>query len=91
MLILEKFESLSARCTQTAMISINGKSYFANQKDVIDGAYGRYSSIMPKYEAHILEKYLRSFHYRSTGQWTLPGMKIPYPVNLETGKRLIKP
>ena len=54
------------------------------------GSYGKYSDIVPKYQAHINEKYLRSLHYNSTGTYTLPGMKIPYPVNLRTGIR-IKP
>jgi RHS repeat-associated protein len=49
------------------------------------GAYGRFSSIMPKMQAHMMEKYLRSLHYNSTGQYALPGMKVPYPVNLNTG------
>ena len=49
------------------------------------GAYGKFSSIMPKNQAHIMEKYLRSLHYNSTGQYALPGMKIPYPVNFSTG------
>jgi hypothetical protein len=49
------------------------------------GAYGKFSSIMPKNQAHIMEKYLRSLHYNSTGQYALPGMKIPYPVNFNTG------
>lgn len=49
------------------------------------GAYGRYSSIMPKNQAHLLEKYLRSLQYNSTGQYALPGMKVPYPVNFNTG------
>lgn|GEM_PF-4789548 len=53
------------------------------------GAYGKYSSIMPKNQAHIMEKYLRSLHYNSTGQYALPGTKIPYPVNFNTGLPII--
>jgi hypothetical protein len=33
----------------------------------------------------MMEKYLRSLYYNSTGQYALPGMKVPYPVNLNTG------
>jgi RHS repeat-associated protein len=53
-------------------------------------AKGRYSSVMYKYEAHIMEKYLRSLHYTSTGITTLRGMKVPYPIDLITGQ-IIKP
>jgi hypothetical protein len=54
-----------------------------------DGAYARYSStVMPKYKAHIAEKYLRSLQYASTGQYALPGMKVPKPVDLFTGKKI---
>ncbi len=52
------------------------------------GAVPKYSSIMPKNQAHIMEKYLRSLHFSSTGQWWLPGMKYPYPVNFSTGLRI---
>lgn len=48
-------------------------------------AYGKFSSIMYKGKAHIMEKFLRSLHFNSTGQYSLPGMKIPYPVNFNTG------
>jgi hypothetical protein len=58
--------------------------------DAGPGSYGKYSDIIPKYQAHINEKYLRSLHYSSTGVYRIPGMKIPYPVNLRTGIR-IKP
>jgi RHS repeat-associated protein len=44
------------------------------------------TSVLPKYEAHIYEKYLRSLHYASTNGTKIPGMKVPFPVNLETGK-----
>ncbi|MFC4163933.1 DUF6443 domain-containing protein [Epilithonimonas zeae] len=46
------------------------------------------SPVVPKHQAHIYEKYLRSLHYNSTGQYNLPSMKVPYPVNFETGKRV---
>ncbi len=59
--------------------------YGQSLKQAGPGSYGRYSSIVPKKEAHILEKYLRSLHFNSTGQYTLPGMKVPYPVNFSTG------
>lgn len=52
------------------------------------GAYRFYSSVMDKSTAHMMEKYLRSLHYNSTGTYQIPGMKIPYPVNFETGKRV---
>jgi hypothetical protein len=56
------------------------------------GATGTYSKVsIPKWRAHVHEKYLRSLHYASTGQWYLDGMKIPYPHDLNTGKRLPKP
>jgi RHS repeat-associated protein len=53
------------------------------------GSYGTYSSVMPKFQAHISEKYLRSLQFNSTGQYALPGMKIPYPVNFTTGLPII--
>ncbi|MCY2962142.1 MAG: polymorphic toxin-type HINT domain-containing protein, partial [Planctomycetota bacterium] len=43
------------------------------------------SKEMPKYRAHMIEKYLRSLHFNSTGQWHLPGMKYPFPVDFSTG------
>ena len=55
------------------------------------GSYGKYSSIMPKKTAHIMEKYLRSLHYNSTGQWTIPGMKVPYPIDFNTGLSIKRP
>ena len=54
------------------------------------GATGKFSGIVPKFQAHINEKYLRSLQFNSTGQYFLPGMKIPYPVDFDTLKR-IKP
>ncbi|SFB85993.1 hypothetical protein SAMN05421780_101790 [Flexibacter flexilis DSM 6793] len=59
--------------------------YAQSLKQAGPGAYGKISSVMPKNQAHKMEKYLRSLHYNSTGQYTLPGMKIPYPVNFNTG------
>lgn len=50
-----------------------------------EGSYGSFSSIMIKSEAHIMEKYLRSLHFNSTGVYQLPGMKVPFPINLNTG------
>lgn len=48
-------------------------------------------TIIPKFRAHIMEKYLRSLHYASTGQWDLNGMKVPHPVNLNTGEKIRNP
>ncbi|WP_282089699.1 DUF6443 domain-containing protein [Aquimarina algiphila] len=62
--------------------------YFQSLKQAGPGATGKFSDIIPKYQAHINEKYLRSLHYNSTGQYSLPGMKVPFPVNFETGLRI---
>ena len=59
--------------------------YEQSLKEAGKGAVGRYSGIMEKKQAHLMEKYLRSLHYNSTGQYLLPGMKIPYPINFSTG------
>jgi hypothetical protein len=57
-----------------------------------EGSRGTYSkTIIPKFRAHIMEKYLRSLHYASTGQWRLNGMKVPHPVNLNTGEKIRNP
>jgi len=48
-------------------------------------------TVFPKFKAHIMEKYLRSLHFASTGQWRLEGMKIPHPHNLTTGVKIPKP
>ncbi|MHA3789599.1 RHS repeat-associated core domain-containing protein [Flavobacterium hauense] len=64
--------------------------YNRSLKQAGPGAYGKYSDAIYKYQAHINEKYLRSLHYNSTGQYTIPGMKIPYPIDFATG-RPIKP
>jgi hypothetical protein len=55
------------------------------------GFYGKYSNIMIKGQAHLMEKYLRSLHYNSTGVWELPGMIKPYPANFTTGLPIKKP
>ncbi len=47
-------------------------------------AFGKYSDIKPKFKAHISEKYMRSLHYNTTGDYFLPGMKIPFPVDFDT-------
>jgi RHS repeat-associated protein len=60
-------------------------------KEAGQGVYGVYSSTMAKKEAHVLEKYLRSLQYNSTGVWQLPGMRVPYPVNFVTGLPIKKP
>lgn len=54
------------------------------------GATGKYSSPMFKGKAHSTERYLRSLQFKSTGQYSLPGMKYPYPINFDTGLK-IKP
>jgi hypothetical protein len=59
--------------------------YGQSLKQAGPGSYGRYSSIMPKFEAHISEKYLRSLHFSSTGQYALPGMRVPFPLDFSTG------
>lgn len=67
------------------------KRYYESIDDAGLGAYGKYSKqVIPKYKAHIYEKYMRSLHFNSTGQYKLQGMKIPYPVNFNTLKP-IKP
>lgn len=62
------------------------KRYSQSLTEAGPNSFGRYSSVMPKFEAHSLEKYLRSLQFNSTGQWVLPGMKIPYPVDFTTLK-----
>lgn len=50
------------------------------------GATGKMSeAVMPKKEAHLLEKHLRSLQYNSTGVYKLEGMKRPFPANFYTG------
>jgi hypothetical protein len=49
------------------------------------GATGKFSAEIPKFQAHISEKYIRSLHFNSTGIYRLDGMKIPYPRNFDTG------
>lgn len=51
-------------------------------------AYGKYSNEMPKFKAHISEKYLRSLYFNSTGNYYMRGMTYPYPVNFDTGSRI---
>jgi RHS repeat-associated protein len=55
------------------------------------GATAVYSAVMPKFQAHVSEKYLRSLQYNSTGQYALPGMVVPYPVDFKTGLRIKPP
>lgn len=60
--------------------------YWESITEAGPNSYGYYSkNSMPKYQAHQLEKYLRSLQYNSTGQYGLPGMKVPYPVDFTTG------
>ncbi|PWV47117.1 RHS repeat-associated protein [Chitinophaga sp. S165] len=44
--------------------------------------------VFPKFEAHIIEKYLRSLYYNSGNTAPLPGMKVPYPRDFNTGKMI---
>ncbi len=60
-------------------------------KDAGKGATAEVTKIMPKYRSHLMEKYLRTLHYNSTGTWELPAMQRPHPVNFETGKKIPKP
>jgi hypothetical protein len=62
--------------------------YEQSLKEAGKGAFGKFSSVMPKSQAHLMEKYLRSLHFNTTGQYALPGMKVPYPVNFNTGLRI---
>jgi hypothetical protein len=52
------------------------------------GATFKTTGLMPKYQAHIFEKYLRTLHYNSTGIRFLPGMKVPHPIDFNTGLRI---
>lgn len=53
-----------------------------------EGATSVVSEVLPKFQAHINETYLRSLHFNSTGTWKIPGMIYPYPRNFETGLRI---
>ena len=75
----------SGKLYKFGVTDANLSRYGQSLKQAGPGAYGKFSNVMPKNQAHILEKYLRSLHYNSTGQYALPGMKIPYPVNFNTG------
>ncbi len=56
------------------------------------GATFKATGLMPKYQAHIFEKYLRTLHYNSTGVWDLgQGMQKPFPINFYNGRPLKKP
>jgi hypothetical protein len=59
--------------------------YGQSLKSAGPGAYGKFSSIMYKGKAHTMERYLRSLQFNSTGQYALPDMKYPYPINFNTG------
>lgn len=49
--------------------------------------YYKKTSIMPKSQAHLIEKYKTSLYYHSTGLYP-PEMKAPFPVDFNTGKRI---
>jgi len=56
-----------------------------------EGATMTVTEEMPKFQAHAMEKYLRNLRYNSSlqwgpGDWHLPGMKYPYPVDFNTNK-----
>ena len=57
----------------------------------LSGTYGTeyfnliFSCVMSKNDANLLEKYLRSLHFSSTGQYLLLGMKILYPAKFNKG------
>jgi len=55
-----------------------------SMKEGDPGSYASYTDIMPKYQAHLGEKYLRSLQYSSIGVWPLPGIKVPYPIDFAT-------
>lgn len=59
-------------------------------KKLGNGAYAKTSSVKPKWEAHLHEKYLRSLLYNAEGIRELRGMKIPYPRDFNTGE-MVKP
>lgn len=65
--------------------------YNKSLKDAGAGAYGKFSEIMPKNQAHIAEKYSRSLYYNSTGKWDLRDMKVPHPVDFNTLNKIKKP
>jgi len=67
------------------------KRYYQSLIEAGPGAYGKYSGEMPKFRAHINEKYMRSLYYNSTGQYNMPGMIRPYPVDFNTLKRIQPP
>ena len=69
----------------------NGKRLAQSLAEAGEGATARVGKIIPKYQAHIFEKYLRSLHFASTGEWEIPGMIYPYPRNLGTGWSIKKP
>ncbi|MBZ4042496.1 hypothetical protein [Flavobacterium hibisci] len=56
-----------------------------------ENATAKFSDIIPKYQAHINEAYMRSLHYNSTGVWNIRGMVYPYPRDFTTGLRHTKP
>ncbi len=66
----------------------NLKRYGISLKEAGPNSTGIFSDIKPKYEAHISEKYMRSLYFNSTGKYFLEGMKIPFPVNFDTGLRI---
>lgn len=69
----------------------NGKRLAQSLKEAGEGATFRIGKAIPKSQAHIYEKYLRSLHFNSTGQWELPGITYPYPRDFDTGLPIKKP
>jgi hypothetical protein len=55
-----------------------------------EGATAKFSDVVPKFQAHKNETYMRSLHFNTTGIRNLPGMTYPYPRNFDTGLRIPK-
>ncbi|TPG36297.1 FG-GAP-like repeat-containing protein [Flavobacterium pectinovorum] len=53
-----------------------------------EGATAKFSDVLPKFQAHINETYMRSLHFNSTKVWDINGMRYPYPRNFDTGVRI---
>ena len=65
--------------------------YYQVIKDAPIGSYGTYTkTVLTKQNAHRYEKYLRTLYYNSTEGLSPTGMKIPFPIDINTGK-IIKP
>jgi hypothetical protein len=71
-----------------SVLYVNGKAYYprilVSKAMSGKGAKAKNSNIMPKMTAHKMEKLLRTIHWNSVGG-KLKNMRVPYPVNLDTG------